>query len=72
MKKQNLKRKMLDDIYNNSVKIKCQYCEVKDTCTHRDSKEKSEALGFKTFCTITPNRPKSFSKKSKSNCKKSN
>lgn len=65
MKKKNRKRQQLDIMYKNSVKIKCQYCDIKDTCTHRNLKEKSEQMGIKTFCNLTPNRPKSFIKKNK-------
>lgn len=47
----------------NGVKIKCCYCDLKDTCKVRQGKEKSEKLGIKTFCTLTPNNTKTSKKK---------
>ena len=40
------------------VKLRCRYCEIKDICHLRESKEKTEAQGITTKCPFTPNRPK--------------
>lgn len=42
---------------DQAVKIKCRYCDVKETCPLRSRKEGYEASGWTTRCTITPNRP---------------
>ena len=65
LKRKSQKRAKLDSLYANSVKIKCCFCDIKETCSVRASKEKSEAMGITTFCTLTPNKTKSFIKKQK-------
>jgi len=65
MKRPNDKRKTLDNMYERSVKIKCCYCDLKEDCRNRATKEKSEKMGFTTYCSMTPNRPKSFVKRQK-------
>lgn len=60
------KRNKMKDLIKNSVTIKCCYCNAKDNCSSRYSKEKSEQMGIKTHCSITPNKTKSSIKKKKS------
>lgn len=48
-----------------AVKIKCCFCEIKDTCSRRAQKEKYEVAGWTTRCTVTPNRPGAKRKKRK-------
>lgn len=43
---------------DNAVKIKCCYCDDKDTCKIRAGKERTEKMGITTKCTITPNKKK--------------
>lgn len=51
---------------NGAIKIKCCYCESKATCSRRSRKEQYEKAGLMTYCTLTPNRLQSKSKKPKS------
>lgn len=51
---------------NGAIKIKCCYCESKTTCSRRSRKEQYEKSGLWTYCTLTPNRLQSKSKKQKS------
>jgi hypothetical protein len=66
VKRKNQKKKKLQELYDKAVKIKCCYCDIKGECTRRSSKEQSERMGITTYCTLTPNRPKSFKKRAKS------
>lgn len=50
---------------DNAVKIKCQFCEIAEICSRRQQKEKYEAAGWVTRCTLTPNRPGASRKKRK-------
>ena len=50
---------------DNAVKIKCQFCEIADSCSRRQQKEKYETAGWVTRCTLTPNRPGESRKKRK-------
>lgn len=50
---------------DNAVKIKCQFCDIADTCNRRQRKEKYEDSGMVTRCTLTPNRPGASRKKRK-------
>lgn len=45
-----------------AMRIRCRYCDIKDTCTRRERKESYENRGIMTYCTLTPNR---FKKKKK-------
>lgn len=65
VKKKNLKKLKLKEMYDKAVKIKCRYCISKDNCRFRVNKEKSENMGIITYCTLTPNKPKKFKKKHK-------
>lgn len=62
LKKKNAKKQM-KYLMDNGVKIKCMFCDIKNNCKTRVNKEKSEALGIITYCTLTPNRPKKRKKK---------
>lgn len=41
--------------WERAVKIKCYYCDAKETCKFRAHKEKDEDRGIITYCTISPN-----------------
>lgn len=69
VKRKNEKRNKIKNLMKNSVKIKCCYCNCKDNCKTRRSKEKSEGLGIKTYCSITTNKTKDFIRKNKNNIK---
>lgn len=64
IKKKKAKNHMAK-LMEESVKIKCCYCLIKDDCEYRARKEDSEAKGFITYCNMTPNRPKSARKNKK-------
>lgn len=61
-KKENLK-----EMYEKSIKIKCCFCDIKETCKFKSYKEHSESLGIKTYCSVTPNKTKKFLKSKKAN-----
>lgn len=63
IKKKNARIRM-SNLKDNGVKIKCAYCLSKESCSTRKFKEKSEALGIKTYCTLTPNKVKSKKERS--------
>ena len=65
VKRKNEKQKQKEDLMKNAVKIMCCYCDTRNDCKHRKSKEKTEALGIITYCTLTTNKRKSSSKSSK-------
>lgn len=50
-----------------AVKIKCCYCDAKETCKVRERKEKDENKGIMTWCTMTPNKKDKKKKKQASN-----
>ena len=58
-------RKRSDYLKTNGVNIKCCYCKSKGNCKTQQYKEESENYGFKTFCTLTPNKTKKFLRKNK-------
>lgn len=68
IKKKNFKKRV-KKLKENGVNIKCCYCEAKENCKTRAFKEKSEDYGFKTYCTLTPNKTKKFLKKNKKKVK---
>lgn len=45
------------------VKIKCCYCDIRDSCDRRELKEKYENAGWPTRCPFTPNVPNKKKKK---------
>jgi hypothetical protein len=47
-------RKTADD----AMRIRCRYCDIKETCLKRATKEASEEKGIITYCAITPNKKK--------------
>ena len=51
------RRKKLESAasWARAVKIKCCYCDIKDTCKFRARKEADENKGITTYCTQTPN-----------------
>lgn len=55
----------LHEVVEASVKIRCVYCDIRDTCIRREHKERYEARGIMTRCSLTPNRPKKRKKKAK-------
>ena len=64
VKARNRKKQRRTEAFKNSVKIKCCFCKIKDTCSKRATKEKDEAMGIITYCSETPNKP-TKSKKAK-------
>ena len=62
VKRRNQKRLEKENLLKEAVKIKCCYCDIAGDCKRRKAKEKSESEGITTYCTLTPNRPKSFKK----------
>lgn len=64
VKAKNKKKLKMKELMDNSVRIKCKYCDIYETCKVKINKEKSENMGIITHCTLTPNLPKK-SKKSK-------
>jgi predicted peroxiredoxin len=58
-------KEQMKHLLEHGVKIKCCYCLSKDNCKTRQWKEKSEALGITTYCTLTPNRPRGWNKHKK-------
>lgn len=65
MKRKNEKKNFKNNLHKMAIKIKCQYCDVREACIKRQNKEKDEQNGVMTYCIITPNKPKSYSKKNK-------
>lgn len=63
VKARNRKRNERLNITLNAVRIKCCYCDIKDTCKRREFKEKNEMDGIRTSCMITPNVPRSKARK---------
>lgn len=59
VKKKQLKKNQSKELIEKSVRIKCCYCDIKDDCLLKARKERSEKMGINTFCSLTPNRPKS-------------
>lgn len=58
VKKKNLKKNRSKWLTDNAVKIKCCYCDNKETCKFRERKEATEKKGIVTKCTMTPNGKK--------------
>ena len=58
VKRRNEKKQHKEWLTKNAVKIKCCYCDLKDTCIRRVNKEKDEKMGIITRCVLTPNKKK--------------
>ena len=58
VKAKNKKKQKMAELIKNSTKIKCCYCDLSGKCSLQASKEKSEAMGIITHCTLTPNTKK--------------
>lgn len=56
VKRKNLKKEKMQKLISESKKIKCCYCDARETCKTRAYKEKSEEMGINTYCSITPNK----------------
>lgn len=63
VRQKNRKSHSKKTLLTRAIKIKCCYCEIKETCIYRSRKEKSENSGCMTYCTLTPNIPKKQKKK---------
>jgi hypothetical protein len=50
--------RILRKVADEATFIRCRYCDIKENCSKRDSKEASEAKGILTYCAITPNKNK--------------
>lgn len=55
VKARNRKRMEREERLKKAVKIKCCYCDAKETCAFRERKEKDENKVVTTLCMITPN-----------------
>lgn len=55
VKKAKQKKNQRKWLTENAVKIKCCYCDARDTCKSRVRKEKWEQDGCMTACVMTPN-----------------
>ena len=55
VKARNRKKKESAETWAKAVKIRCCYCDAKETCKFRERKEKDENRGITTYCTQTPN-----------------
>lgn len=64
MAKKRAKQKKARSQYltENAVKIKCCYCDARETCKYRAQKESTEKIGITTKCTMTPNKKKQAKK----------
>lgn len=69
VKARNRKKNRREEVFSNAIRIKCCYCDLKGDCERQAYKEKSEALGITTYCTITPNVPKKQKKNKKAKTK---
>lgn len=58
IKRNNEKKNHSKWLIENSVKIKCCYCDVAETCKFKERKESTEKMGIVTYCSMTPNRKK--------------
>lgn len=58
VKQKKRKANERNTLLSRAVKIKCCYCDIKDSCTRRKNKEKLEESGCMTYCTLTTNVPK--------------
>lgn len=63
VKAKKRKKNKIQELISKSIRIKCCYCDLKGNCKTQASKEKSENMGFTTYCTMTPNVPKKQKKK---------
>lgn len=53
----NIERRVVmeKDRASEGVKIRCKFCDLKDTCKKREKKEKYEMANIVTYCVLTPN-----------------
>lgn len=63
VKRRKEKKRLREELMSKAVRIKCCYCDIKETCRLRANKEKAEQRGTMTYCTVTPNRPRSITTK---------
>ena len=66
VKRHNEKKNRLQESFEKSVKILCCYCDIREDCSMKVKKENTERMGITTYCSKTPNKPKSYIKKHKS------
>ena len=50
--------KQLNRVTEEAVRIRCRYCDIRESCDRRERKESYEEQGLFTYCAITPNRLK--------------
>lgn len=73
VKKKKQKKNYMKWLVENAVKIKCCYCDARETCPYRDAKERTERMGIVTKCVNTPNKkPKKKPKKRRKHLRKNN
>lgn len=58
VKRKNEKKLKSKLMVENSVKIKCCYCDLAESCSYRPRKESTEKMGIMTYCSMTPNKKK--------------
>lgn len=63
VKRKNEKKLKMKKLIKESKKIRCRFCDIKDTCRTRAYKENSEKMGINTYCSLTPNKKKSKKRK---------
>lgn len=55
VKRKYQKRLESKESWERAIRIKCCYCDAKDTCQFRTRKEADENRGIITYCTKSPN-----------------
>lgn len=58
MRAKKSKKNFKEYVSKNAILIKCQFCEINQTCNKRDRKERDESKHIRTFCILTPNKSK--------------
>lgn len=65
VKRKKEKKNLSIESWKRAVKIKCCYCDDRDTCKFREAKERDENKGYITYCTLCPNKINQKKKKKK-------
>lgn len=65
VKRKNEKTNKSIQISSSAIKILCCYCDIRENCTMRVRKENTERMDITTYCSKTPNKPKSYFRKHK-------
>lgn len=62
VKKQKQKKIERENLWQKAILIKCYHCLDRNSCKHKNDKQKSEKMGINTYCIFTPNKTKTFIK----------